>query len=161
VKGFTMDAPQAYDMVRHTGSTAFALEIQVLKAKLEEQERINAEMAATMKEQAPKLAKLEAKLNVYRRIAQAFVSGHGFELGIDQLKLLEEDGIDLKVPAKERSIKPADVFVKEMAIGMTAQDAARRGVCRVCGQREKPPMILDFGREFAHEACLRGTEVAI
>jgi hypothetical protein len=150
-----MTTPNAYNVnTMAEVREPYTARIKELEGKVEE-------MSATLKEHAPKLAKLEAKLNVYRRIAQAFVSGHGFELGADQLKLLEEDGIDLKAPATERVAKAADVFVREMTIGMTAQDAARRGVCRVCGKREKPPMILDFGREFAHEACLRGTEVAI
>ena len=37
---------------------------------------------------------------------------------------------------------------------LTASEAMRQGVCRVCGKRSSEPMVFDHGNEYAHKQCV-------
>ena len=37
---------------------------------------------------------------------------------------------------------------------LTVEQARKRYVCRICGKRADGPLTMDFGKEFAHTACL-------
>ena len=36
---------------------------------------------------------------------------------------------------------------------MTASEAAKKGICRICGEQARPPLVLNFGSEFKHAEC--------
>lgn len=49
--------------------------------------------------------------------------------------------------------KLRELTVSPYRLGLTAAEASERGVCRICGEAARPPLVLNFGSEFAHADC--------